>query len=153
MWRLFAQVGNADRQIVVDHCKTISSLDKAIQQVYDPSCAWVTTLDILTGTVSDKEFVQVSKFQNLRRIHVATGPSSPAGKGLSDRVLKSWAEQAQQEGAFAHLQSMFLYRQTDVTNWSLDRLAAFPALDEFCAYKCSIRAPSLSLRGWRNSSR
>jgi hypothetical protein len=154
VWQIFAQSEIGKLRAVRNHCKRVSSLDKIIQQAYHPTCAWVTTLDILIGDVSSVDLVRVSELQNLRRFHMATNHGSTAERGFNDRVLKTWAEQAQEKGAFACLRSMTLYRQAGVTKWSLDRLTAFPALEEFCAYRCKISLRcTASLLGWRNTSR
>jgi hypothetical protein len=141
VWRIFAQSEIGQRHVLKDHCKRFGSLENIVQQVYHPTCAWVTTLDIFTRDVADVDLVRISDLQNLRRFHMATDMPTSIDKGFSDRVLKTWAEQAQEKGAFARLQSMFLFGQA-VTKWSLGRLTAFPALDEFCAYRCNIDLPS-----------
>jgi hypothetical protein len=76
----------------------------------------------------------------------------PADKGFNDRVMKAWAELAEDGCAFACLQSIFLYRQKGVTKWSLKHLNAFLALHEFCAFECEIvsRDEEDSPAGWRD---
>jgi hypothetical protein len=129
-------------------------MDFILQQVPSSPCAWITTLDIFTDELSNADLVRVSELCNLRRCHLATGSRSATGKVFNDRMLKSWAEQAQQKGAFAHLQSIFLYGQEGITHWSLDQLQGFPALDEFCASRCTIaRRETCFTAGWQFCSK
>jgi len=126
----------------------------AIPQTIESDCSWLTTLNIATEE-SNVNLVRIAELRNLRRFHMAkaTGTETAIDQGFNDRVLRTWAEQARQDGAFMHLQSIFLYGQEGITTWSLDRLSAFPALDEFCAYRCKIEWPQTkSISGWRNSS-
>jgi hypothetical protein len=84
---------------------------------------------------------------------MATSNETATDQGFNNRVLRTWADQAREDGAFPHLQSIFLYCQEGITTWSLSRLSAFPALDEFCAYRCKIEwRQTKSMSGWRNSS-
>ena len=112
----------------------------------------MTTLDITTET-STADLVRVSELRNLRRFHMATNHETAVDEGFNDRVLRTWADQAREEGAFPHLQSIFLFCQVGITAWSLGRLSAFPALDEFCAYRCDIEwRQTKSMSGWRNDA-
>jgi hypothetical protein len=153
VWQIFAQSEIGQRDVVKDHRTHVKSLDPIIQEVYHPACAWVTTLDIFTKDVASVDLVRISELQNLRRFNMATDFPTPSDQGFNDRVLKTWAEQAQEKGAFARLQSIFLHGQ-GVGEWSLGRLTAFPALDEFCAYRSNVDRPStISIPGWRTNSR
>ena len=136
-----------------DHTSYFHDVGTAIEFAIHPNCTWVTALDISTEQTSRPDLVRVSEFQNLRSIHIATRSEKSGGEGLDDRVLKTWAEQAQQEGAFARLRSVFLYFQEGITQWSLARLSAFPALEEFCAYRCNVdRRHTISMTGWQRNT-
>jgi hypothetical protein len=122
----------------------------AIPQAISTQCAWVTTLDI-TAETSTIDLVRVSELRNLRRFHMATNHETADDEGFNDRVLRTWADQAREDGAFPHLQSIVLYCQVGITAWSLSRLSTFPALDEFCAYRCKFRShQTKAISGWRN---
>jgi hypothetical protein len=125
----------------------------AIPQAIHTECAWVTTLDIAAET-SNVDLVRVSELRNLRRFHIAiTNNEATVDEGFNDRVLRTWADQAREHGAFPHLQSIFLFCQVGITASSLGRLSAFPALDEFCAYRCKIeRRQTKTLSDWRNDA-
>jgi len=130
-------------------CKT---MDQAIPQALRPDCSWITTLNI-GQEESSVDLVRISELRNLRRFHMATRSEIAADQGFNDRVLRTWADQVREHGAFPHLQSIFLYCQEGITAWSLRHLSAFPALDEFCAYRCQIEwRQTKSMSGWRNSS-
>jgi hypothetical protein len=82
---------------------------------------------------------------------MAANFGATADKGFNDRVMKTWAELAEDNCAFACLQSIFLYRQNGITKWSLNHLNAFPALQEFCAFECGIVSRDEDWpRGWRD---
>ena len=84
---------------------------------------------------------------------MATNHETADDEGFNDRVLRTWADQAREDGAFPHLQSIFLFCQVGITAWSLDRLSAFPTLDEFCAHRCKLeRSPTKTMPGWRNDA-
>jgi hypothetical protein len=125
----------------------------AIPQAISTDCAWVTTLDI-TAETSNIDLVRVSELQNLRRFHMATNHETADDEGFNDRVLRTWADQAREDGAFLHLQSIFLFCQVGITAWSLGQLSAFPALDEFTAYRCKIERHQMkAVSGWRKGAR
>jgi hypothetical protein len=127
-------------------------LGLAIPQAFHAECAWVTTLDISTET-SKADLVRVSELRNLRRFRIATERENAADAPFDDRVLRTWADQAREEGAFPHLQSMFLFCQKGITACSLGRLSVFPALDEFIVYRSSIeRLQTKSMSGWRSDA-
>lgn len=133
------------------HTKYASSIDRSIQMAHDKDCAWLTTIDIVTDVVSNKDIVRISEIQNLRSLRVGTCIKSPENEGFNDRILRTWADQARQRTALRYLKSIFLYYQEGITGWSLGRLSAFPALEDFCAYKCDIGRQHLkSLAGWRD---
>ena len=150
MWRIFAQSKIGQRSILLDRVRCYKDLHLAIPQGFQADCAWLTTLEITCET-SNLDLVRVSELRNLRRFHVAISCETATDQVLNDRVLRTWADQAREDGAFAHLQSIFLFCQPGITAYSLGRLSAFPALDEFCAYRCNIEwRQTKSMAGWRN---
>lgn len=125
---------------------------QTIEFANHPTCAWTTTLDIMTDNVSPVDLTAISQLTNLRRFSMATANETPADKGLNDRVLRSWNGLAREEGAFSNLKTIFLYFQDGVSKWALEHLDAFPALDEFCAYRCKLRRHhAKGAVGWRDS--
>lgn len=135
-----------------DRVGTCKHLSPAIPQATSPDFAWLTTLDISVET-SNADLVRVSELRNLRRFQMATSHETAADEGFNDRVLRTWADQAREDGAFPHLQSVFLFCQVGITAYSLGRLSAFPALDEFCTYRCNIEwRQTKSMSGWRNDA-
>jgi hypothetical protein len=138
--------------MLLDRARTCKNLRLAIPQAIHSDCAWVTTLDVAVET-SNVDLVRVSELRNLRRFHMATKNEAAADEGFNDRVLRTWADQAREDGAFPHLQSIFLFCQVGITAWALGQLSAFPALDEFCAYRCKIeRRQTKALSGWRHDA-
>jgi hypothetical protein len=137
---------------LLDHTRSYKHLNLAIPQAVSTECAWVTTLDI-TAETSNIDLVRVSELRNLRRFHMATNHETADDEGFNDRVLRTWADQARDEGAFPHLQSIFLFCQVGITAWSLGRLSTFPTLDEFTAYRCRIALhQTKAIPGWRKDA-
>ncbi|KAM0715877.1 hypothetical protein Q7P37_008391 [Cladosporium fusiforme] len=154
VWQLFAQSSIGDRTIIRDRSlNRLTNIHQTIQIAYHPTCAWVTTLDILTDDISQLDFASLSELKNLRRFHIATASEAPHDKGFNDRVLRSWADLARDNGDFANLKTIFLYLQGGVSQWSLDHISAFPGLDEFCAYMCRRlkRRHLKRVLGWQDS--
>lgn len=150
MWQLFAQSSIGDRSIIQSRSLSrINHIEQAVYLSHSASCAWMTTVQITARALDPTDLTHLAKLPNLRNFHMATSHETPADVGFNDRVLRSWAEAAANHGAFAHLKTIFLYFQEGATRWSLDHLSAFPALDEFCAYRCKLRRHHASnLFGW-----
>lgn len=127
--------------MVKTHAVRAVDIDRALALSPHPTAAWLTTLEITSASIAPTALASAASLPNLRHFHMATSHQTPRDEGFTDRTLKSWAAQAASPaaGAFARLRTIFLYFQGGVSRWSLAHLAAFPALDEFCAYRCRVR--------------
>jgi hypothetical protein len=131
----------------------VETIGTAVFKSSSTDCSWITSLNITNHDIPLEELVLVPKLDNLRSFLMATARKTPADMGVNDRVLRSWAESARENGALQHLRFIFLYRQLGATKWCLRHLDAFPKLDEFCAYDCGIQKRDVKSRrqGWRQS--
>lgn len=86
-------------------------------------------------TVSD--LVRLSKVTNLGILEVVY-TEGPSQTGISDRLIRTWAQAATEEGAFSVLRVLKLWNHNEVTSNSLKYLNSFPALAVYDVRGCGF---------------
>lgn len=139
VWQIFAHTHLGQRTFVhtfsaPSQCSLHSRFDYVLASA-SSSMRWLTNLT-LDDSVSDIDFSKIPKLRNLHNI-VVMGTSSRY-HGFSDYLLHSWADAAKETGCLNALETIFLSGQQGITVGSLEHLNAFPHLETFCAYDCSL---------------
>ena len=103
-----------------------------------PSLEWLTCLRISPKYVDKADLVKIASISNLAVLdlsdNLATVDLSPSR--FDERVLKTWAELARQEGAFKHLRVLLFGWQPAISTWIFKYLDSFPALRILVATAC-----------------
>lgn len=162
VWQLFAQTQMGTRTFVrtwrtkyQPDCHQ-HGLPYMIDSAAMSSC-WVTNLTVTDCNVPAQDLVYVAKLHNLRTIDLYNNrPRQDVA--FSDRIIKSWAHAATEDGALDRLEMAFINGYQDITIGSLYHLASFPRLDTFCAQECGMTGTWTELEattvpGWNANSR
>lgn len=104
-----------------------------------PSLEWLTCLRISPKYVDKADLVKIAGIKNLAILdlsdNLATVDLSPSR--FDERVFKTWAELARQEGAFKHLRVLLFGWQPALSIWIFKYLNTFPALRLLVTTACS----------------
>lgn len=115
--------------------------------------SWLTNLKLQNVLLSSSDLVEITGLVNLQCIQLVAG--TRANTGFSDRIMQRWAESARGHGCFSKLEVILVSGHELVTDWSLQLLNDFPALNTFVEYFCGISSTSRSLAeqvGWHDGS-
>jgi hypothetical protein len=103
-----------------------------------PSLDWLTCLRISPKYVDKADLVKIAGITNIAILdlsdNLATVDLSPSR--LDERIFKTWAELALQDGAFKHLRALLFGWQPAISTWILKYLDNFPALQLVVATAC-----------------
>ena len=136
------------------------SMQEYLGLVKSDSLSWRTVLTLASSFARVPELVEIANIKNLVALEIAT-PSHPAPvldeaepplAALSDRIVRTWGELAQDVGAFAHLRVLVLSHQKDLSQLTLGYLRDFPSLQMVVAEDCpglvSASAANPGVEGW-----
>lgn len=158
MWKAFAPTGCLGLSSVRTH--SMHSLydtfefRRSIRLINSPSSAWMTSLSLMDIGLPISDWAFISKLSNLKSLQIGAGPRF--WTGFNDKVLRAWGESCKSEGCFGSLEAIFVHGHEAVTDWSLQYLASFPALDTFSANSCGVTKTSRSAGkelGWNCSKK
>ncbi|PYI04893.1 hypothetical protein BO78DRAFT_158090 [Aspergillus sclerotiicarbonarius CBS 121057] len=136
------------------------SMQEYLGLVKSDSLSWRAVLTLASSFARVPELVEISSIRNLVALEIATpshtapvlDDTEPPLATLSDRIVRTWSELAQDAGAFAHLRVLALYHQTDLSQLTLRYLRGFPSLQMVVAEGCpglvSASAVNPDVDGW-----
>ncbi|SMQ55177.1 unnamed protein product [Zymoseptoria tritici ST99CH_3D7] len=108
-----------------------------------PMCDWLVGLTLQDISLTTDLLLSVSQLPNISFFAILGKLDDSEDLGLSDRIVRSWADDAATHRGFSKLESIRLVHQNRVTEASLRYLNTFPQLRDFC-----VSIPGMSPEVW-----
>ena len=112
------------------------NLSRYLNQISSRSLDWLTKLALHDVYLAQSDLMAIATVPNLAAIYV--GCSDPVHSACDDRIIRAWARQSTENGAFLHLKSLCLVSQSRITKASLDTLACISSLEDVRLYMCGV---------------
>lgn len=106
-------------------------------------CDWLVELTLQDISLTTDLLLSVSQLPNISFFAILGKLDDSEDLGLSDRIVRSWADDAATHRGFSKLESIRLVHQNRVTEASLRYLNTFPQLRDFC-----VSIPGMSPEVW-----
>jgi hypothetical protein len=117
-----------------------------------PTYNWLVVLTLEDLNLGVDLLLSISQLRNVSFMSIFGQSRTTPEPGLSDRIVRSWAHDVSDHGAFSRLEAIFLDGQANVTAATMQHLNSFPRLETFCLNMCGVKSPSLdSLSTWTDT--
>lgn len=166
MWKIYATVYPLEFRDVSDYrSMKVEGPKMSFRDYLDlarsDSLSWAVALTVVTKHARVPELVDIATLKNIVALDVISpfyGEAIPEDLALSmtmlnDRVIRTWSELAKSSDSFAHLHTLRLYHQRDISAVVLRYLRDIPSLRFIMLHNCSnitrlLSDGCLEAHGW-----